>query len=227
MPLPIPPPEEAELRSLYLDKGLSVYAVGKKYDVDSATVKKWLRGYQIQQRTKEEQEALTREKARNAQPTKLAVIEPEFVDNEESESAGRAIEISGGAALADQDDDTIWSQLSGTQIEAVYLLASQEPDDINLTDEERATKIGVHVNTLKRWKKEPIFRECLEELHKAEWVGELKMISRTDLINRIRNGTASKEERINAFKLTGDLLPENTVVQVGIQVKDGQTKRFY
>jgi transposase-like protein len=96
---------------------------------------------------------------------------------------------------------------------------------VSLTTEERARKLGVQPETLKNWRREPDFIQALDEAMKPEYLSRLKEYSRRDLLQRFVDGKTTKEDRMMAAKITGDLGPDTLVQQnTQVNIQDGRLK---
>lgn len=221
MPQQLPPPNEDELRSLYLDQGLSIYAVAKKYVVANETVKKWLLHYSIPIRSKQVQEALTRSKIANAEPTKLPHVEAEIVDDSEAkpseDKSGRnpaSPLVASPAASADDEVQTAFDLLKPSYQRLCVAYVDSLLNQDGATQEEIAKRASLSHDVLQRQLGEPLFMDAVMELFNPQFQFKGALGLKQLLLDKIASGTIPKGEWKTFAELLG-LVNSQTNIFVG------------
>ena len=224
---------DENLKKMYLDDARSVNSIAKEFGLDFKTMQRKLLELHIPLRTQKEQQRLYLDGLYGPKIVESAQVE---VDSETSR-VERGDIVSGPsqtpniaysiaqplgyslASPANTEDyvESAYSRLSKNQKAAIDLMAQF---DAKFTNESICESVGISTTTLRDWKTQPDFQRALDEAQKPNFISELKSLSRQDLMDRFKDGKTTKEDRMVAFKITGDLGADNinnTALQVNIK----------
>lgn len=241
MPTPIPMPPKPQLEQAYLIDGMSLVALGEKFGVSDVTAKKWLKLCGIQIRSKTEQEAVAKQKYEAQVQAAISVVVPEIVDEGESDRVAGAIDNSGAAIVSlpasakasasmldawdDEDDGSAFSRLTKRMQNAVLIYS--DVDNIDLTDGQKAEKIGIDPATLSQWKKDADFQDAVLELMDRNARFNIKANMRADLMRLSKTHMNAKDREI-VLRWLGELGPDTQINfnQVTVRGKDPRIQGF-
>jgi len=238
-PIPIPPRDE--IYQLYVVQGLTKYGLHKHYGISNGTAEKWVLKYGLD----EDKALYQREQARVLEQSNDDFVEGEYAIDYESNidpevKRGDLTTTEAGLlspqlaplvsasqpnqpdylTTENEDDNSAFAALSTRKKMAVVKLASFDEADLKKTFKEHAEEIGITEKTLLEWRKEPLFQQAFEEISMPTGKNEALFLIQRELIQLLRSGKATKDDRRLIAEWAGLTNGTVTAVQVNIIAKD-------
>ena len=222
MPSAYPRPTKEKLEQLYFEKCMSAADIGKIYKCHRVTVVKWLKDDGVKPRTKQEADAIIRQREATKYIEEQPVIEAEYEVVSEAKPSGTY-----GLANSSKSDDELiidsaYLRLSHKQKAYVDIITDLDPTERSKSREEIARELKVDPDTIKAWRRLPDVIEAIDEVAKPENKSRLGELYRKSLIKKFHEGRDTKEDRKLAAEIVGDLRPAtfNTAIQVNLKTTD-------